>query len=155
MPKYLSQEWFDEFRTVAGELLPDRPGASLRVQYLATGGPDGDLHYYWILEDGKLVEARLGTLEDAQCTITSTYENAVRMQQGEITPTNAFMKGKMKVKGNLGKMMSLMPITHSPEWASVEEKVRATPSGEKPPEVSSRPGRLSVRRPRPRSGPGM
>ena len=126
MYKYLSQEWFDEFRALAEVLLPERPGATLKVQYKATEGPGGeDVLYYWILEDGKLLEARLGTLEDSQCTVISTYENARKIQQGEITPTNAFMKGKMKVKGNLGKMMSLMPITNSAEWAQLEEKVRA------------------------------
>ena len=38
------------------------------MQYVVTGGPDGDIKYYWILEDGKLLESALG---DAPTTPTS------------------------------------------------------------------------------------
>ena len=54
--KYLTQEWLDEARELAKDQ-PERPGASARMQYVVTGGPDGDIKYYWVLENGKLLEA--------------------------------------------------------------------------------------------------
>ncbi len=57
MPKYLSQEWLDEGKKLA-ESQPERPGASARMQYVVTGGPDGDIKYYWVLENGKLLRSR-------------------------------------------------------------------------------------------------
>ena len=61
MSKWLSQEWLDETRKMA-EGQPERPGASARMQYVVTGGPDGDIDYYWVLENGKITESQLGRL---------------------------------------------------------------------------------------------
>jgi hypothetical protein len=35
------------------------------------------------------------------------------------------MQGRMKVTGNMGKLMSLMPLTQSPEYKAIQEKIRA------------------------------
>ena len=59
MSKYLSQEWLDECRKLA-EDQPVRPGATAKMQYVVTGGPEGDVKYYWVLEDGKLLDRSSG-----------------------------------------------------------------------------------------------
>jgi putative sterol carrier protein len=123
MPKYLSQEWLDEFRTLAQDQ-PPRPGATVKIQYKAIGGPEGDVDYYWVLDEGKLLEAKLGNLSDADFTINMAYDDAAKVQQGDLDANAAFMQGKMKVAGNMAKMMSLLPITNSPEWKVLQEKVR-------------------------------
>ena len=64
MPKWLSQEWLDESKKLA-ESQPERPGASARMQYVVTGGPEGDIKYYWVLENGKLQESQLGEMPRA------------------------------------------------------------------------------------------
>jgi putative sterol carrier protein len=123
MPKYLSQEWLDEFKTMA-EDQPVRPGATVKVQYVATSGPDGDVHYYWVLDEGKILEAKLGTIPDADFTMTTSYDDAAKVQRGDIDATAAFMQGRMKVAGNMARMMALLPITNSPEWKALQEKVQ-------------------------------
>src|SRR5882724_460391 len=123
MPQYLSQEWLDEFRTMA-EDQPVRPGATVKVQYVATGGPDGDVNYYWVLDEGKILEAKLGTIPDADFTMTTSYDDAAKVQRGDIDATAAFMQGRMKVAGNMARMMALLPITNSPEWKALQEKVQ-------------------------------
>jgi putative sterol carrier protein len=121
--KFLSQEWLDETRVLA-ESQPERPGASAQMQYVVTGGPDGDVRYYWILENGKLLESALGDAPDADFTMTLVYDDAVKVQQGELDANAAFMQGRMKVAGNMAKLMALMPLTNSPEYKSLQDQVR-------------------------------
>ncbi|MGH9172210.1 MAG: SCP2 sterol-binding domain-containing protein [Acidimicrobiales bacterium] len=122
MAKWLSQEWLDEGKKLS-ETQPERPGATARMQYAVTGGPDGDIKYYWILENGKLVESELGELADAEVTLTQSYEDAMRIQKGELDANAAFMQGKVKVTGNMAKLMSLLPITNSPEYKALQAKI--------------------------------
>jgi alkyl sulfatase BDS1-like metallo-beta-lactamase superfamily hydrolase len=123
MAKYLSSEWMDETRVLA-EGQPERPGASARMQYVVTGGPEGDIHYYWVLEDGKLLESSIGDVADADFTMTLSYADSVKVQQGELDANAAFMQGRMKVAGNMAKLMQLMPLTNSPEYKALQEEVR-------------------------------
>jgi predicted lipid carrier protein YhbT len=122
MSRWLTQEWLDETRTMA-ESQPERPGATARMQYVVTGGPDGDIKYYWVLEDGKLLESQLGELPDAEVTLSETHDVALRIQKGELDPSAAFMQGQVKVSGNMGKLMALLPITNSPEYKDLMAEI--------------------------------
>jgi len=124
VPKYLTQEWLDDARALA-QGQPERPGASATMQFVVTGAPDGDLKYYWVLENGVLAEASLGQLPDAEVTMTTGYADSVAIQKGELDANTAFMQGKTKVTGNMGKLMQLMPLTMSPEYRALQEQVRA------------------------------
>jgi putative sterol carrier protein len=122
MPKWLSQEWLDESKKLA-ESQPERPGASARMQYVVTGGPDGDIKYYWVLENGKLQESQLGEMPDPEVTLTQSYEDAKKIQLGELDANAAFMQGRVKVTGNMAKLMSLLPLTNAPEYKQLQEEI--------------------------------
>jgi predicted lipid carrier protein YhbT len=124
VPRYLSQEWLDEARALAQDQ-PERPGASATMQFVVTGGPDGDIKYYWVLENGQLAEASLGELPDAEVTLTTGYADSVAIQKGDVDANAAFMQGKTKVTGNMAKLMLLMPLTMSPEYRALQDQVRA------------------------------
>ena len=121
--KYLTQEWLDESRALAASQ-PDRPGATVRMNWVVTGGPAGDVSYYWVLVNGKLEESALGTLDDAEVTLTSSYDDSVKQIKGELDANAAFMQGRVKVTGNMAKLMSLLPLTNSPEYKQLGEKIR-------------------------------
>jgi len=123
MPKWMTQEWMDAQTELAKDQ-PERPGATARMQYVVTGGPEGDIRYYWVLEDGHLKENALGTLDDAELTLTQSYEDALRIQKGELDEQAAFMQGRIKVEGNMAKLMALLPITSSPEYRELQAKIR-------------------------------
>ena len=122
MAKFLSQEWLDEGRKLSQEF-PERPGATARMQFAVTGAPDGDVKYYQVLENGKILESTLGEDANADFTMTSAYDDTVKIQKGELDPNAAFMQGRMKVTGNMGKLMSLMPLTQSPEYKGIQQKI--------------------------------
>jgi len=122
MAKYLSQEWLD-LQKELGQEFPERPGASARMQYVVTGSPDGDVRYATVIEDGKMLENALGDDAEAEFTLTSTYDDSVKVLKGELDANAAFMQGRMKVTGNMGKLMSLMPLTQSPEYKAILTKV--------------------------------
>ncbi len=122
MAKYLSQEWLD-LQKELGQEFPERPGATARMQYVVTGAPDGDVKYYTVIENGKMLENSLGADDQAEFTLTTSYDDSVKVLKGELDPNAAFMQGKMKVTGNMGKLMSLMPLTQSPEYKAIQTKV--------------------------------
>ncbi|HEX5266099.1 MAG TPA: SCP2 sterol-binding domain-containing protein [Acidimicrobiales bacterium] len=124
MARFLSEEWLRSTRELAAGQ-PDRPGASARIQYVVTGGPDGEVRYGWVLEDGRLAEAAAGELADADVTFTEAYADAVLIQRGELDPGAAFMQGRVKVSGNMAKVMSLLPITGTPEYRDLMARVDA------------------------------
>jgi predicted lipid carrier protein YhbT len=123
MPQYLSQEWLDEARALA-DGQPERPGASAQMQYVVSGGPDGDVKYYWILQDGKLLESALGDAPAADLTLSLSYADSVKVQQGELDANSAFMQGRMKVAGDMTKFMALLPLTASAEYKSLQDQIR-------------------------------
>lgn len=124
MPKYLTQEWMDRARELAQDF-PETPGASVRMQQVITGAPEGEVRYYTVIEDGKTLDQQLGEdPEGAEVTLTNTYDDAVKILQGELDASAAFMQGRVKVTGNMAKMMGLLPLTTKPEYKQIQEQLR-------------------------------
>lgn len=110
--KFLSDEWLTEvesrLNTHEGFQNAAR-GQSAKLQQEVTGGPDGDIKYGFSLDGGKVQLVR-GDLDGAEATINQSYETAVALAKGELAGQAAFMQGKMKITGNLMKMMTLQGV---------------------------------------------
>jgi len=122
--KYLSQEFLDEALRLS-QAFAERPNANARIQYVISGGPEGDVHYYWVLVRGRLQECKLGELPDADFTMRMSFDTSVKIQQGSLNPNVAFMTGKMKASGNVGKLLSLMTLTQSDDFKSLMKQLSA------------------------------
>jgi putative sterol carrier protein len=120
--KWLSAEWFDQARALAVDQL-SHPGLSARIQYEVTGGQDGDVPYYCILEDGRLQSIGGGRVESPDVTITAPWADSAAMQQGDLDPNVAFMQGRMKVSGSMGVMMALLPTKTTPEYQDLLRRI--------------------------------
>ena len=105
--KFLSEEWaqavtealnsHDGFKSAIGN-------ADLSLQFNVTDGPDGDVAYY-LKASGGQAEVALGTLDDPDVTVGQSYDTAAAISRGELNTQTAFMTGKLKVSGNMAKLM--------------------------------------------------
>jgi putative sterol carrier protein len=110
--RFLSQEWADAL-TAALNSSEDFAAAAARhetrIQQIVTGGPGGDARYYFTVDHG-VAQIGLGEAEGAEATISQSYETAVAISKREIAPQEAFMQGKLRVGGNLMKLLALQEV---------------------------------------------
>lgn len=107
MSQFLTEEWTEDVTTA----LNDHDGfknaigaADLGVQFVTEDAPNGEVHYY-LAASGGSANMALGELEDADVTVKQSYDTAVAIAKGDLNTQTAFMTGKLKVSGNLAKLM--------------------------------------------------
>ena len=74
------------------------------LQFNVSGAPEGDVPYYLQIVDGAATMA-LGELDGADASVSSDYDTAAAISKGELNVQMAFMTGKIKVGGNMAKIM--------------------------------------------------
>jgi putative sterol carrier protein len=107
--KYLSPEWIDAYNTTVAADASVRAamkGKNAVLQMLIAEAPGGEIHYWLRIGDGT-VSAALGDAENAEVTISQSYDTAARVNSGELDGQKAFTQGKVKIKGKMMKMMQL------------------------------------------------
>ena len=107
MSKFLSEDWARDVTTaLAGhEGFKNAIGAAeLGIQFTTDDGPDGSVDYY-LESSGGTTNVVIGELEDADVTVKQSYDTAVAISKGDLNTQTAFMTGKLKVSGNLAKLM--------------------------------------------------
>ena len=108
--KFQSDEYFEAANAAmqaSADVLKAAKGHNVRVQVVTTDYPGLGKKKTWLKIEKGHPSAGPGEIEDPDATITQNYETAVALDKGELTPQTAFMEGKMKIKGNLMKMMTL------------------------------------------------
>lgn len=107
MSKFLTEEWAQDVTTALNnhEGFKNAIGAAdLAIQFSVEDGPDGDVDYY-LKSSGGTTNVSIGALDDPDVTVTQSYESATAISKGELNTQTAFMTGKLKVSGNLAKLM--------------------------------------------------
>ncbi len=108
--KFLSEEWASEVQNTlnSNEQFKKSAGSTTaRIQQVVTGAPDGETKYWFKLEGGE-VQLGMGDIDGpADATITQDYDTAVALAKNELTGTAAYMSGKLRVSGDLMKLMQL------------------------------------------------
>lgn len=107
MSKFLSQEWAAEVTTALNNHQGFKSAignADLSIQFNTTETPEGEVDYYLHAGGGSATMA-IGTLEGADVTVKQSYDTATAISTGELNTQTAFMTGKLKVSGNLAKLM--------------------------------------------------
>lgn len=107
--RFLSDEYMAEATRVMNEdeeFASAITDLSLGMQFTVTDVPDeDDFEYYIRIADGRGEMAR-GVLENPDARIRNSYATAAGISRGEINSATAFMTGKLKVSGNVAKLMT-------------------------------------------------
>jgi len=72
--------------------------------------------------DGKASAVRSGKDGKADCTVTMAEDNFLALVNGKLSPTAAYMSGKLKLSGKAGLAQKFAPIA-----AAAQKKLKATP----------------------------
>lgn len=109
---FLSDEWMNAARTIREKYADQatKPTASIRMNQVITDVPfgDGTVKSFLDTSSGEIV-MDLGELEAADVTVTTDYATAraVFVDQDQAASMQAFMSGKIKVQGDMMKMMQM------------------------------------------------
>ena len=66
-------------------------------------------NYYLVFKDAKC-EIKEGDIEEPDITITTQSEVIIDIMDGELSPTKAFMGGKLKAKGPMKDMLKMQML---------------------------------------------
>ena len=112
--KYLSEEWTKQVTEALNgneAFRQQATGKTVKLQNVVTGA-DGESRYYFKLQDGQ-VDVGLGDIDDAEATLTADYETSAALSRAELNATAAYMSGKLKIQGDLMKLMQLQGLFNS------------------------------------------
>ena len=118
MSEFLTEEWANDVTQALSQhegFKSAMGAADLGIQFNTEDGPDGEVDYY-LKSSGGTSNVALGTLDDADVTVKQSYDTATAISKGELNTQTAFMTGKLKVSGNLAKLM--MHQAAIQQWAS-------------------------------------
>lgn len=124
--KFLTEEWastMTEALNSSDEFKKAATGQQVKLQQVVTDTPDGDEVKYYFTLDGGTADIGIGEATDAEATITQNYETAVAIVKQELNAQNAFMQGKLKVTGNMMKLMQLQGVFNAMPKAANDVEV--------------------------------
>ena len=127
--KFLSDEWVAEAKKVreefAGKGTP--PAHAVRMNQIITDVPfgDGTINAYMDTSGGQL-DMEIGHLENPDLTVTIDYDTAkaIFVEGNPQAGMQAFMAGKIKVQGDMTKLMAMQSGTPDPKAAEVAAKIK-------------------------------
>jgi len=113
--KYLSPEWAAEAeRRLREQLSPEQmKNLTSSMLTLYQNCPDGkERALYYKIVNGKFedVSIREGEMPEAEFIISGDYDTFARISRAELGSRSALMSGKLKLKGNMVKALSLAAI---------------------------------------------
>jgi len=112
---FLSTEWMNEAKAIREKYAADmaKVTTSIRMNQVITDVPsavagDGSVKMFLDTSSGDVV-MDFGELEGADLTVTTDYDTArkVFVDQDQAAGMQAFMAGKIKVQGDMMKMMAM------------------------------------------------
>jgi putative sterol carrier protein len=128
---FLSEAWMTEARAIREKYADQVPevAAVIKMNQVVTDVPfgDGEVKSYLDTSSGA-VTMELGELDDADVTVTTDYETAKALfvHQNQEVAMQAFMSGKIKVQGDMMKMMQMQTAIPANEFSEkIAEEIKA------------------------------
>ena len=127
---FLSDEWMAEAKKIREEYAGKSAAApqKMKMNQIITEVPfgDGTINAHMDTSSGEL-EMDTGHLDDAEVTITIDYATAkaIFVDNNPQAGMQAFMAGKIKVQGDMAKLMAMQQGAPDPKAAEVAERIKA------------------------------
>jgi putative sterol carrier protein len=129
---FLSDEWLDEARKIREEYAGKTPpiAHSVKMNLVVTSVPfsDEDINAHMDTSSGEL-QLDTGHLDAPDLTVTVDYDTAkaILIEGNPQAGMQAFMAGKVRVEGDMAKLMMLQsqPAAQDPTAAEMAAKLRA------------------------------
>ena len=126
--KFLTAEWIEAAKKVREEVGEGAPAAhSVRMNQVITDVPfgSGTVDAHMDTSSGQL-EMDLGHLENPDLTVTIDYDTAkaIFVEGNPQAGMQAFMAGKIKVQGDMTKLMAMQSGTPDPKALEVAAKIK-------------------------------
>ena len=109
---FLSEDWFNETRSIREKYWDEIPEVTsvIKINQVITDVPfgDGEVLCFIDTSSGRL-SMEPGSVDDADAIVTTDYDTAraLFVDADQATAMAAFMSGKIKVQGDMMKMMAL------------------------------------------------
>jgi putative sterol carrier protein len=131
---FLSDEWMEAVQAIRAKYEDEASPVpyKIRMNQIITGAPftDEDVHLYLDTSDGTMKMGK-GQLDDPEVTITTDFETArkIFVDGDQAAGMQAFMSGKIKVDGDMTKlmMMNAVPADEAARNVAAEIKAITTP----------------------------
>lgn len=128
---FLSDEWMQAARDIREKYAADVPEvtAIIRINQIVTDVPfgDGEVRSFIDTSSGQM-SMELGELDDADATVTTDYATAKALfvDQDQAATMQAFMGGKIKVQGDMMKLMAMQTAIPSNEATDkISDEIKA------------------------------
>lgn len=128
MPQFLSDEWMTEAHKIREESSSTAPPHKVKMNLNITDVPfgDGTRAAHMDTTNGEM-EMDLGHIENPELTVTVDYETAkaIFVDNNPQAGMQAFMAGKIKVQGDMTKLMAMQQGAPDPAQAEIAAKIKA------------------------------
>jgi SCP-2 sterol transfer family len=124
VPDWLSDEWAAAVAALLG-YLPGVPGAEGSVCLAVATAPRKDVRVHWRYAAGQVADSGSGPLADADLEITTTAADAAAVIRGEMEPSVAYMRGRLKSSGDGKLLLGFLRSTATPEYEKWRQQVEA------------------------------
>jgi putative sterol carrier protein len=127
--KFLSEEWIAEAKKIREEHPGGgaTPAHSVKMNQIITDVPfgDGTVNAHMDTSSGEL-QMDLGHLDDSELTVTIDYETAkaIFVDGNPQAGMQAFMAGKIKVQGDMTKLMAMQQGSPDPAQLEIAAKIK-------------------------------
>ncbi|MGI9120187.1 MAG: SCP2 sterol-binding domain-containing protein [Acidimicrobiales bacterium] len=128
---FLSDDWITAVRELRKEYrgrTTEPVGEKVRMNQVVTDVPFGDgvIHSHLDTSSGEL-EIEVGHLDSPDVTLTLDYDSArsIFVNQDRDAAMQAFMAGKIKVQGDMAKLLAMLQTPSDPLAVEVAERIKA------------------------------
>ena len=128
--EFLSDDWMEAVKAIRDKYADQAPPVpyKIRMNQVISGAPfaDGaDVHIYMDTSDGTMTLDK-GELEDPEVTVSTDWDTArkIFVDQDQAAGMQAFMSGKIKVQGDMTKLMMMNAVPPDEVAKSVAAEIK-------------------------------